>query len=87
MAKFKQLSMTHQARHHDATCVLVSGLVYHTVLPRCGDAPATQYDTPSPKLRYNLRHSVIMLGVPQLEPHTRNTQCYTKAEISAPFAS
>ena len=42
--------MTLQARNYDAKCVIVSGQSYHTVLPALGQAEATQYDTPSPKL-------------------------------------
>ena len=49
--------MEQQALNCGAMCVIVSGLVYHTVLPELGRAQATEYTTPSPKLGRNLRHS------------------------------
>ena len=41
---------------------MVAGLVYHTRLPEHRGAQAAKYDTPSPKLGRNLRHS-FGLGV------------------------
>ena len=65
---------------HEATCVIVAGLVYRSVLPHCGEAQAAQYDTPGPKLRYKLRRrvlSVVVYHVVMLEiqPHSGSNHC------------
>ena len=49
-AKPRQRSMIRHAQNYDASCVIVSGLVYHTVLPELEQAQTTQYVTPSPQL-------------------------------------
>ena len=42
--------MIHQARNYDATCVIVSGLANHALMPELALSQAAQYETPGPQL-------------------------------------
>ena len=52
--------MMHQAGNYDASCFIVSSLVYHIVLPELAQAQAAKYDTPG--LNYDAT-CVIVFGL------------------------
>ena len=57
--------MIHQARNYDATCVIVSGLAYHTVLPArnydatCATVSGLVYQTVLPERAKLRQHSLL----------------------------